>query len=113
MTKFTLPFSLHTLLAALRFCCQALFGKKGTDFDFQGSRYQDNKQRLEKLNTEQKKLSKNINKKAIGSCTVFFCTEGDVSFYRSRIKMSLPERMEREREREREREEATINTRPI
>lgn len=44
---------------------QALFGKKGTDFDFQGSRYQDNKQRLEKLNTEQKKLSKNINKKAM------------------------------------------------
>lgn len=43
---------------------QALFGKKGTDFDFQGSRYQDNKDRLEKLSTEQKKLSKNINKKA-------------------------------------------------
>lgn len=43
---------------------EALFGKKGTDFDFQGSRYQDNKERLEKLSTEQKKLSKNINKKA-------------------------------------------------
>eukprot|EP00438_Fugacium_kawagutii_P009039 Skav202974 [mRNA] locus=scaffold2274:471073:494478:- [translate_table: standard] len=43
---------------------RALFGKKGTDFDFQGSRYQDNKDRLEKLSTEQKKLSKNINKKA-------------------------------------------------
>jgi hypothetical protein len=44
--------------------CQALFGKKGTDFDFQGGRYQENKDRLEKLTTEQKKLSKNINKKA-------------------------------------------------
>ena len=43
---------------------QALFGKKGTDFDFQGGRYQENKDRLEKLITEQKKLSKNINKKA-------------------------------------------------
>lgn len=44
---------------------QALFGKKGTDFDFQGGRYQENKDRLEKLTTEQKKLSKNINKKAM------------------------------------------------
>mmetsp|Transcript_63420 Transcript_63420/g.148497 ORF Transcript_63420/g.148497 Transcript_63420/m.148497 type:complete len:1202 (-) Transcript_63420:188-3793(-) len=44
---------------------QALFGKKGTDFDFQGNHYQQNKGRLEKLNSEQKKLSKNINKKAM------------------------------------------------
>lgn len=49
---------------ACQLWAQALFGKKGTDFDFQGGRYQENKQRLEKLNTEQKKLSKNINKKA-------------------------------------------------
>ena len=43
---------------------QALFGKKGTDFDFQGGRYQDSKARLEQLTSEQKKLGKNINKKA-------------------------------------------------
>ncbi|CAJ1367875.1 unnamed protein product [Effrenium voratum] len=44
---------------------QALFGKKGTDFDFQGGRYQDSKARLEQLTSEQKKLGKNINKKAM------------------------------------------------
>ena len=52
------------MILAVSLQLQALFGKKGTDFDFQGGRYQENKERLEKLTTEQKKLSKNINKKA-------------------------------------------------
>ena len=55
--------------AGIRSACQhgseALFGKKGTDFDFQGGRYQENRERLEKLSSDQKKLSKNINKKAM------------------------------------------------
>jgi len=44
---------------------KAFFGKKGTDFDFQANSYQDNKSRLDELNSQQKTLSKNINKKAM------------------------------------------------
>jgi len=41
------------------------FGKSGTDFDFEANSYNDNKGRLDKLNEDQKKLGKNINKKAM------------------------------------------------
>merc|ERR1712113_634030 len=41
------------------------FGKAGTDFDFEANDYQENKKRLDSLDTQQKKLSKNINKKAM------------------------------------------------
>jgi structural maintenance of chromosome 2 len=41
------------------------FGKAGTDFDFEANSYSDNKGRLDGLNEEQKKLGKNINKKAM------------------------------------------------
>lgn len=42
-----------------------LFGKKGTDFDFQANNYQDNKGRLDEISSQQNKLSKSINKKAM------------------------------------------------
>merc|ERR1719356_384558 len=41
------------------------FGKQGTDFDFEVNSYQDNKARLDELASQQSKLSKNINKKAM------------------------------------------------
>merc|ERR1712070_1044098 len=41
------------------------FGKTGTDFDFEANSYPDNKARLGQLNTQQKTLGKNINKKAM------------------------------------------------
>jgi len=41
------------------------FGKTGTDFDFEANSYPDNKTRLDQLNTQQKTLGKNINKKAM------------------------------------------------
>mmetsp|Transcript_716 Transcript_716/g.1237 ORF Transcript_716/g.1237 Transcript_716/m.1237 type:complete len:1207 (+) Transcript_716:61-3681(+) len=44
---------------------KAFFGKKGTDFDFQANSYKDNKARHDQLEATQKKLSKNINKKAM------------------------------------------------
>jgi len=44
---------------------KSFFGKKGTDFDFEANSYQDNKGRLDDLSTQQKSLSKNINKKAM------------------------------------------------
>lgn len=44
---------------------KSFFGKKGTDFDFEANSYQDNKTRLDDLSSQQKTLSKNINKKAM------------------------------------------------
>jgi len=44
---------------------KGFFGKKGTDFDFEANSYQDNKGRLDELASQQKTLSKNINKKAM------------------------------------------------
>merc|ERR1719401_2378960 len=41
------------------------FGKKGTDFDFEANNYGENKKRLDELEKQQNKLSKNINKKAM------------------------------------------------
>jgi len=42
-----------------------MFGKAGTDFDFKTNSYKDNRDRLDKLTSKQKNLSKNINKKAM------------------------------------------------
>mmetsp|Transcript_33990 Transcript_33990/g.79502 ORF Transcript_33990/g.79502 Transcript_33990/m.79502 type:complete len:1210 (-) Transcript_33990:177-3806(-) len=42
-----------------------LFGKKGTDFDFQANNPDEAKGRLNDMESQQKKLSKNINKKAM------------------------------------------------
>jgi len=44
---------------------KAFFGKKGTDFDFHAISYHENKGRLDELTSQQKTLSKNINKKAM------------------------------------------------
>jgi len=44
---------------------KAFFGKKGTDFDFKANSYKDSKARHDALEVTQKKLSKNINKKAM------------------------------------------------
>jgi len=44
---------------------KGFFGKKGTDFDFEANSYQDNKGRLDEISSQQKTLSKNINKKAM------------------------------------------------
>lgn len=41
------------------------FGKPGTDFDFKANSYPDNKARSDELNSQQKTLGKNINKKAM------------------------------------------------
>jgi len=42
-----------------------IFGKKGTDFDFEANDYGENKKRCDELEKQQNKLSKNINKKAM------------------------------------------------
>eukprot|EP00931_Biecheleriopsis_adriatica_P099773 TRINITY_DN744_c0_g2_i1.p1 TRINITY_DN744_c0_g2~~TRINITY_DN744_c0_g2_i1.p1 ORF type:complete len:1210 (-),score=407.19 TRINITY_DN744_c0_g2_i1:340-3969(-) len=44
---------------------KAFFGKKGTDFDFKANNYQENKKRHDDLSSQQNKLGKNINKKAM------------------------------------------------
>lgn len=44
---------------------RCFFGKAGTDFDFEANSYQDNKGRLDELNSQQKTLGKSINKKAM------------------------------------------------
>merc|ERR1719401_2432770 len=42
-----------------------IFGKKGTDFDFEANDYGENKKRCDELEKQQNRLSKNINKKAM------------------------------------------------
>merc|ERR1719377_423011 len=41
------------------------FGKKGTDYDFKANDYQQSKERYTKISSQQSRLSKSINKKAM------------------------------------------------
>jgi len=44
---------------------QSFFGKAGTDFDFEANSYQDSKTRWDEIGSQNKTLSKSINKKAM------------------------------------------------